>query len=153
MWCQTNIGVWVCALRWVGGCDIHAYLQDIDFHLQTVANVTTRDQLYLLRITSSHEVRSFLDRQPDKIKEDYQQLQKALIKAFSDPESEQGLFTALDLKQGRHETTEAYYNRLRQEDFNFKTLFLRNLHPAVSHHLGALVCPREMSIQQLRDLA
>ncbi|XP_046696001.1 uncharacterized protein LOC124379626 [Silurus meridionalis] len=148
-----------------GGYNIHAYLQNIDFHLQTVANVTTRDQLYLLRVTSSREVRSFLDRQGDKIKADYQQLQKALIKEFSDPESEQGLFTALDLKQSRHETTQAYYNRLRQayfgarnepgmeEDFNFKTLFLRNLHPAVSHHLGVPVCPREMSIQQLRDLA
>ncbi|KAK2838974.1 hypothetical protein Q7C36_013788 [Tachysurus vachellii] len=95
-----------------GGYDIHAYLQGIDFHLQTVANVTTRDQLYLLRITSSREVRSFVDRQPDKIKEDYQQLQEPLIKRFSDPESEQGLFTALDLKQSRHETTRAYYNRL-----------------------------------------
>ncbi|KAK2838973.1 hypothetical protein Q7C36_013787 [Tachysurus vachellii] len=42
-----------------------------------------------------------------------------------------------------------------EEDCNFKTLFLRNLHPAVqvSHHLGVLVCPQEMSIQKLRDLA
>ncbi|KAK2827460.1 hypothetical protein Q7C36_018386 [Tachysurus vachellii] len=120
-----------------GGNDIHAYLQDIDFHLQTVANVTTRDQLYLLRITSSREVRSFLDRQPDKIKEDYQQLQEALIKEFSDPESD---------KDSRNEPG-------MEEDFNFKTLFLRNLHPAVSHHLGVLACAREMSIQQLRDLA
>ncbi|KAL1277415.1 hypothetical protein QQF64_024088 [Cirrhinus molitorella] len=36
-----------------GGHDVHAYLQDIDFHLQTVANVSIRDRLYLIRITSS----------------------------------------------------------------------------------------------------
>ncbi|KAL0198611.1 hypothetical protein M9458_007151, partial [Cirrhinus mrigala] len=138
-----------------GGHDVHAYLKDIDFHLQGVANVTTRDRLYLLRITSSREVRSFLDRQPET----------ALIKEFSDPESEQGLITAMDLKQARQETTQAYYTRLRrayfgarnepgmEEDFNFKTLFLRNMHPTVSHHLGVLACPRSMSIQQLRDLA
>ncbi len=71
----------------------------------------------------------------------------------------------MDLKQGRQETTQAYYNRLRQayfgarnepgmeEDFNFKTLLLQNLHPMVSHHLGVLACPRSMSTQQLRDLA
>nr|XP_021336804.1 uncharacterized protein LOC110440204 [Danio rerio] len=39
-----------------------------------------------------------------------------------------------------------------EEDLNFKILFLRNLHPAVSQHLGELACPRTMSIQQLRDL-
>lgn len=148
-----------------GGHDVHAYLKDINFHLQGVANVTTRDRLYLLRITSSREVRSFLDRQPETVKADYQQLQQALITEFSDPESEQGLITAMDLKQARQETSQAYYTRLRQayfgarnepgmeEDFNFKTLFLRNMHPTVSHHLGVLACPRSMSIQQLRDLA
>ncbi|XDV36008.1 hypothetical protein PO909_005862 [Leuciscus waleckii] len=40
-----------------------------------------------------------------------------------------------------------------EEDVSFKTLFLRNLHPSQSAHLGVLVCPRTLSIQQLRDLA
>ncbi|XP_028822572.1 uncharacterized protein LOC114776228, partial [Denticeps clupeoides] len=140
-----------------GGHDVHSYLDDVDFHLQTVANVT--------RITASREVRSFLDRQPESVKMDHQQLQQALIREFSDPESEHGLITAMDLKQGRQETTQAYYNRLRQayfgarnepgmeDDFNFRSLFLRNLHPTVSHYLGVLACPRMMSTQQLRDLA
>ncbi|XP_051741577.1 uncharacterized protein LOC127508053 [Ctenopharyngodon idella] len=148
-----------------GGVDVHAYLQDIDFLLQNVANVNAWDRLYLLRITSSRDVRSFLDRQPEAVKSDYQQLRQALIREFSDPESDQGLLAAMDLKQGRLETPQAYYNRIRrayfgarnepgmEEDFNFKTLFLRNLHPAVSHHLGVLACPRSMSTQQLRDLA
>ncbi len=89
---------------------------------------------------------------------------KALIKEFADPESDQGLVAALETRQGRHDTPQAYYSRLRQayfgtrnesdmeEELNFKTLFLRNLHPGISHHLGVLACPRTMNIQQLRDL-
>ncbi|KAG1941082.1 hypothetical protein F2P79_016241 [Pimephales promelas] len=148
-----------------GGHDVHAYLKDIDFHLNTVPHVTPWDRLYLVRITSSRDVRSFLDRQPDAVKTDYQQLRQAFIREFSDPETDQGLITAMNLKQGRLETPQAYYARLRQayfgarnepgmeEDFNFRTLFLRNLHPTVSHHLGVLACPQTMTTQQLRDLA
>ncbi len=40
---------------------VQAYLQDIDFHLEMRPNVTDKDKLYLLRTTSSPEVRSFLD--------------------------------------------------------------------------------------------
>lgn len=140
-----------------GSQDVQAYLQDIDFHLEMRANVTDRDKLYLLRSMSSPEVRSFLDRQPTHTKSDYHLLREALIKEFSDPESDQGLVAALETKQGRHESPQVYYNRLRradmEEDLNFKTLFLRNLHPGVSHHLGIMACPRSMTIQQLRDLA
>ncbi len=97
-------------------------------------------------------------------KTDYQRLRKALIKEFADPESDQGLVAALETRQGRHEPPQAYYSRLRQAYFgtrndsdmedepNFKTLFLRNLHPGISHHLGVLACPRTMNTQQLRDL-
>ncbi len=72
---------------------------------------------------------------------------------------------ALETRQGRHEPPQAYYSRLRrayfgtrnepdmEDELNFKTLFLRNLHPGVSHHLGVLACPRTMNAQQLRDLA
>ncbi len=89
---------------------------------------------------------------------------KALIKEFADPESDQGLLAALEMRQGRHEPPQAYYSRLRQayfgtrnesdmeDELNFKTLFLRNLHPGISHHLGILECPRTMDTQQLRDL-
>ncbi|KAL1247997.1 hypothetical protein QQF64_023373 [Cirrhinus molitorella] len=64
-------------------------------------NVSVRDRLYLIRITSSRKVRKFLSRQSDAVKADYKQLQQALIKEFSDPESEQGLVAAMDLKQNR----------------------------------------------------
>ncbi len=143
---------------------VQAYLQDIDFHLEMRPNVTDKDKLYLLRTTSSPEVRSFLDRQPVNTKTDYQRLRKALIKEFADPESDQGLVAALETRQGRHDTPQAYYSRLRQayfgtrndsdmeDELNFKTLVLRNLHPGISHHLGVLACPRTMNTQQLRDL-
>ncbi len=54
--------------------NVQAYLQDIDFHLEMRPNVTDKDKLYLLRTTSSPEVRSFLDRQPVNTKTDYQLL-------------------------------------------------------------------------------
>ncbi len=144
--------------------NVQAYLQDIDFHLEMRPNVTDKDKLYLLRMTSSPEVRSLLDRQPVNTKTDYQRLRKALIKEFAEPKSDQGLVAALETRQGRHETPQAYYSRLRQayfgtrnesdmeDELNFKTLFLRNLHPGISHHLGVLACPRTMNTQQLRDL-
>ncbi len=71
---------------------------------------------------------------------------------------------ALETRQGRHEPPQAYYSRLRrayfgtcnepdmEDELNFKTLFLRNLHPGISHHLGVLTCPRTTNTQQLRDL-
>ncbi len=77
---------------------VQAYLQDIDFHLEMRPNVTDKDKLYLLRTTSSPEVRSFLDRQPVNTKTDYQRLRKALIKEFADPESDQGLVAALETR-------------------------------------------------------
>ncbi len=141
--------------------NVQAYLQDIDLHLEMRPNVTDKDRLYLLRTTSSSEVRSFLDRQPSHTKTNYQLLREALIKEFSDPESEQGLVATLETRQGHHEHPQAYYSRLRwayfgtryepdmEDELNFKTLFLRNLHPTVSHHLGVLVCPRTMNAQQL----
>ncbi len=115
--------------------------------------VAYKDKLDLLRTTSSTEVRSFLDRQPASTKTDYQLLQKALVKEFADPASDQGLVAALETRQGHHEPPQAYYSRLRQAcfgtrnepDMNFKTLFLRNLHPGISHHLGVLACPRTMN--------
>ncbi len=90
--------------------NVQAYLQDIDFHLEMRPNVTDKDKLYLLRTTSSPEVRGFLDRQPVNTKTDYHLLQKALIKEFADPESDQGLVAALETRQGRHEPPQAYYS-------------------------------------------
>ncbi len=97
--------------------NVQAYLQDIDFHLEIRPKVADKDKLCVLRTTSSPEVRSFLDRQPANTKTDYQLLQKALIKEFADPESNQGLVAALETRQGRHKPPQAYYSRLRQAYF------------------------------------
>lgn len=88
------------------GNNVHTYLQDIDFHLQTMDGTTMRDKLYLLIITSSHEVRSFLDRQSNTMEGDYQQMWQAMIKKFIEPESEQGQIAAIDLKQNNQETAQ-----------------------------------------------
>ncbi len=93
--------------------NVQAYLQDIDFHLEMRPNFTDKDKIYLLRTTSSPEVHSFLDRQPANTKTDYQLLQKALIKEFADPGSDQGLLAALEMRQGRHKPPQAYYSRVR----------------------------------------
>ncbi len=53
-----------------------------------------------------------LDRQPAHTKTDYQLLREALIKEFSDPESEQGLVAALETRTRSHESPQAYYSRL-----------------------------------------
>ncbi len=60
--------------------NVQAFLQDIDFHLEMRPQVTDKDRLYLLRTTSSSEMRRFLDRQPAHTKTEYQLLQEALIK-------------------------------------------------------------------------
>ncbi len=62
--------------------NVQAYLQENNFHLKMRLNVTDNDRLYLLRTTSSPEVRSFLDRQPAHTKTDYQLLRETLIKDF-----------------------------------------------------------------------
>ncbi len=129
--------------------NVQAYLQDIDLHLEMRSLMlwTKINSIYSER-PSSPEVHSFLDRQPVNTKTDYHLLQKALIKEFADPESDQGLVAALETRQGRHEPPQSYYSRLRQayfgtrnesdmeDELKFKTLFLRNLHPGISHHLG-----------------
>ncbi len=56
---------------------------------------------------------------------------------------------ALETRQGRHEPPQ---DSDMEDELNFKTLFLRNLHPGISHQLCVLACPRTMNIQQLRDL-
>ncbi|KAL0188169.1 hypothetical protein M9458_015268, partial [Cirrhinus mrigala] len=124
-----------------GDHSVSTYMRDIEFFLQSWKCVNNQDRLYLLWITSSPEVRHFLARQPGHIQSDYQQLRQAIIKKFSDPESEHGLIAALATKQGCYETPYAYYHRLRraylgacsepgvEEDTSFKSLFLQNLHP------------------------
>ncbi len=93
-------------------------------------------------------MRSFLDRQPANTKTDYQLLQKALIKEFADPESDQDLVAALETRKGRHKPPQTFYNRIRQacfgtrnesdmeDELNFKTLLKH-----ISHYVGVLACP------------
>lgn len=89
------------ALAPLGGNDIHAYLQDTDFHLRMLYETNSQDKVYLIRVTSSLEVRSILDRQPEEVMADSQLLREAPTREFADPKSEQG---TMDVKQGKQET-------------------------------------------------
>ncbi|KAK2814209.1 hypothetical protein Q5P01_000704 [Channa striata] len=137
-----------------GSYDTTGYLKDISFYLQRYPQATTTDKIYLIKITSSREVSNFIERQPRAVRDDY-----------DDPVSQTGLDAAMNVKQGRHECPQVYYRRLlrayfgsknepwMEEDLNFKTLFIKNLHPATSTHLGIAANPRNSTSQHLRELA
>uniref|UniRef100_A0A3B3CMS8 Uncharacterized protein n=1 Tax=Oryzias melastigma TaxID=30732 RepID=A0A3B3CMS8_ORYME len=148
-----------------GSNDICSYLNDIDFYLQRFPNVTIEDGIYLIKVTSSREVYKFIERQTELVRNDFQFLRQALEKEFSDHASQSGLTAAMTVKQGRHEHPQAYYYRLlrayfgvhnergMEEDLNFKTLFIQNLHPDTSQQLGVFANPKSATIQGLRELA
>ena len=99
------------------------------------------------------------------VQNNYPALCAALRAEFEDPGAETGLTAAMTVTQGKQESPLTYYQRLRkaffgprnepgmEEDINFKTLFIRNLHPATSQPLGIGACPRTMSSPQLREMA
>ncbi len=92
-------------------------------------------------------------------------LSQALLEEFSDYISQSGLTAAMTVKQGRQESPQQYYHRLSlayfgsrnepgmEEDLHFKSLFVQNLHPTTSHHLGVAACPRTLTSRNLRELA
>lgn len=148
-----------------GTHDAEVYLKDIDFYLRRYPGATIDDKIYLIKATSSREVSNFLERQPSHIRNDYGALCQALICEFTDPLTSAGLLAAFTVKQERSEPPNQYYTRLRQayfgsknepgmeEDQDFKALFVQNLHPTVSHHLGVAACPKTLTSRQLRELA
>ncbi|KAM3864759.1 sodium-dependent phosphate transport protein 2B-like [Diretmus argenteus] len=147
------------------GQDTYTYLQDIDFYLRKFPQATVDDKIYVIKATASRDVSSFIMRQPLDVRSDYEALSRALMREFSDPEAQTGLSAALNIKQEKNESPQKYYHRLRQaffgshnaenmeEDINFKSLFVRNLHPATSHHIGIAACPKTMTSLQLPDTA
>ncbi len=70
-------------------------------------------------MTSSPEVRSFLDRQPANTRLTINCFKRPSLK-FADPESDKGLVAALETRQGRHEPPQAY-SRLRQHTLELTT--------------------------------
>ena len=109
--------------------------------------------MYLIKRTSSREVSSFIERQPNSVRSHYDVLCQALTEEFSNHLVQTGLIAALTVKQHRQESPQQYYSRLRlvyfgsrnepgmEEDLNFKTLFVQNLHPTTSYYLGIAACP------------
>ncbi|ROK54661.1 hypothetical protein DPX16_21300 [Anabarilius grahami] len=80
---------------------------------------------------------------PAALKSNCQQLRQAFTQKLSDPASDQRLPAAMNFKRGRLKNPYTCYRRIqrvyygarnhpaREEDFIFKTLCLRKLHPAV----------------------
>lgn len=148
-----------------GSNETNIYLKDIDYYLRKFPAATVDDKIYLIKVTSSREVSSFIERQPRYVREDYDILCQTLVEEYSDLGSQAGLAAAIAVKQERSEPPQQYYHRLRQayfgtknepemeEEVNFKCLFIQNLHPTTSHHLGVAACPRTQTSRQLRELA
>lgn len=99
----------------------------------------------------------FIERQPDCTRGNYELLTHALIEEFSNQLSQTGLAVAMAVKQGYHRLRQAYFGQTNEpgmeEDLNFKSLFVQNLHHTTSHHLGVAACPRTLTSRALRDLA
>ncbi|XP_036067098.1 uncharacterized protein LOC118598486 [Oryzias melastigma] len=148
-----------------GSNDPRAYLDDIKFYLRKYSDATIQDKIYLIKLSSSREVIRFIERQPEVTRRDWFFLRQAIEREFSDYTTQSGLIVAMSVKQGRHEPPQHYYYRLFQayfgtrnepgmeEDLNFKSLFLQNLHPGTSHHLGVFANPHTATINYLRELA
>uniref|UniRef100_A0A671WJS1 Uncharacterized protein n=1 Tax=Sparus aurata TaxID=8175 RepID=A0A671WJS1_SPAAU len=148
-----------------GKNDTKAYLEDIKFYLGRFPDATVDDRLYLIRGTSSQKVNKFIDRQTPRVKNNYEVLSKALIDEFKSYTIKTGLTAALTVKQGRQESPQEYYERLHEayfgpknetemeEELHFKSLFVQNLHPSTSHHLGVMACPETLTSRQLREMA
>lgn len=140
-------------------------MKDIDFYLRKFPNVNVDEKIYLIKGTSNREVSRFIERQPDSVRADYELLCQALEKSFSDSLSLTSLTAAITVRQGWQEPPQQYYHRLlkayfgcrnepgMEEDMNFKSLFVQNLHPTTSGQLGVLANPLTSTIQHLRDLA
>ncbi|KAI4878795.1 hypothetical protein NFI96_009236 [Prochilodus magdalenae] len=119
-----------------GSNDVHIYLKDIDY-LRNFPTATAENKTYLIKVTSSREVSSFIERQPISVRLIIACCQ-ALVEEFSNldrlssaPRNEPGM----------------------EEDLHFKSLFVQNLHPNTSHFLGVAACPRTLNSKQLHDLA
>ena len=84
-----------------GSNAIHGYLKDIDYFLRRFPNATVEDRIYLIKRTSSWEVSSFIERQPNSVRSHYDVLCQALIEEFSNHLAQTGLVAALTVKIGR----------------------------------------------------
>ncbi|KAK2847587.1 hypothetical protein Q5P01_010586 [Channa striata] len=146
--------IWLCQIKLFfpgGSYDMTGYLKDISFYLQRYPQTTTTDEIYLIKITSSREVSNFIERQPHVVRNDYELLCQALEQEYSDPVSQTGLNAAMNVYYCW--LLRAFKNEPgMEEDLNFKTLFIKNLHPATSTHVGIAANPRNSTSQHLREL-
>ena len=112
--------------------DIRGYLQDIEFFLKDVPNVTTAQKVQLIGKSATRDVREFITRQPPNVIENYGHLCNCLIGEFQvhKPHSR------LQLYRKENERPSAFFRRLQKawfpdcpivEDSHLNELFLVRL--------------------------
>ena len=145
--------------------DVGNYLSDVRFFMRRVRNPTMDDIIYVIKASSTRQMSNLLARQPPHVLADFDLLQQAMVMEFSLRSSmDHGLKSALRVKQQEHELPQMYYERLlysyfghvnlpgMEEDIDFKTLFLMNLHPSLNKVMGMWADPKRLSIMELRHM-
>uniref|UniRef100_A0AAV2L2S7 Peptidase A2 domain-containing protein n=1 Tax=Knipowitschia caucasica TaxID=637954 RepID=A0AAV2L2S7_KNICA len=91
-----------------------SYLRVVDFHADRIPHASQDDKIFLIRLTSNGEVNDFIERQPKAIKQDYNELCKAILAEYSDYGASGTLTAAMAVKQAHNELAECYYHREEQ---------------------------------------
>ncbi|XP_071380292.1 seizure protein 6 homolog [Centroberyx affinis] len=101
-----------------GSNDTATYLRQLEYYLRRHSEAQLDDKVYLLKVTSSREVNSFIERQAPEVQANYDLLAQALTREFSNvSDNEPDLITAMTVKQSKNESPHAYYHRLRKAFF------------------------------------
>uniref|UniRef100_A0AAV2JUI4 Uncharacterized protein n=1 Tax=Knipowitschia caucasica TaxID=637954 RepID=A0AAV2JUI4_KNICA len=83
-----------------------SYLRIVDFHADRIPHASQDDKIFLIRLTSNGEVNDFIERQPKAIKQDYNELCKAILAEYSDYGASGTLTAAMAVKQAHNELAE-----------------------------------------------
>ena len=149
-------------------CDhnIDNYFRELDLNLSDVPNATEREKVKLVLKTSSTAVHKFIHSLPSSVTCNFTELRQALVEEFSSTADEiTSIITASQIKHSRRENPKDYFRRLRhvyfqgknapglEENPNFKSLFLRNLHPCIRTHVVLMTQEGKPSMQQIRKMS
>ena len=144
---------------------IEDYFRELEYNLVDLPHATQSEKVKLVWKTSSKAVHKFIQSQPSRVRNDYQELRQALVEEFSFPADETtSMVAALQIKHSRREHPRDYYQRLRHAYFQgknapgleenpiFKSLFLQNLHPCVRTHVVLMTHQGNPSLHEIRKM-
>lgn len=144
---------------------IDDYLRELDMRLVDLPHASDRERILFLQKTSSRAVKKFIQTQPRSVQDNYTQLRQAMTEEFSSAVDEiDGIVAALQIKHSRLENPRDFYQRLRhtyfqgrnapglEENPQFKSMFLRNLHPSIRVHVALMTLKGIPSMHELRKI-